>query len=145
MLRGGGPGGESGVRVGQHRVAAVGELRGAGVVGAAFEGEPPPAVRPDAFGQAEGGAQGGQRAALLDVQLDDRAEVRQQVVAGARAGGVVTAAAMASASVVPPVSVRARAASGAMAPVSRRLPRQGTPNRAPSSSVKTASTTDRSG
>ena len=55
------------------------------------------------------------------------------------------AAVIAAASVTPSSSPRARAAPGSMAPVIRRLPRQGTRKRAPSSSVKTAIATGRSG
>ncbi len=89
VLRGGLAGGQHGGRVGQHRVAAVGEPGRARVVGAAGEVEPPPAVRPDALGQAEGGALRGERAALLDVQFDEGADAGQQVVAGAEVAGVV--------------------------------------------------------
>ena len=58
------------------------------MIGAALEDEPPPAVRPDPFGQAQGGTQGGERAALLDVQFDEGADAVQQVVAGTEPGRV---------------------------------------------------------
>ncbi len=46
-------------------------------------------MRPDAFGQAQGGALGSECAALLDVQFDDRADAGQQVVAGTEVAGVM--------------------------------------------------------
>jgi hypothetical protein len=52
---------------------------------------------------------------------------------------------MAAARLTPSPSRRSAAAAGAMAPTSRRLPRQATPNRAPSSSVKAATATGRAG
>ncbi len=52
---------------------------------------------------------------------------------------------MAAANVVPPTSVSARALAGSIAPVSSRLPRQATPNLAPSSSVNAATATGRRG
>jgi hypothetical protein len=58
------------------------------VVGPAGEHQPPAAVRPDPLGHSDGGVQRGQRAALLDVQLDEGAEASQQVVAGADQAGV---------------------------------------------------------
>jgi len=68
---------------------ARGEPGRPGVIGATGEIEPPAAVRPDAFGQAQGGALRGERAALLDVQFDEGAEAGQQVVAGAEVAGVL--------------------------------------------------------
>ena len=82
VTRGGVAGREDGSRVGQHRIFTVGQPGRAGVVGAALEIKPPPAVRPDPLGQAEGGAHRGERAALLDVQFDERGHAVQQV--GAR-------------------------------------------------------------
>jgi hypothetical protein len=52
---------------------------------------------------------------------------------------------MAAASVVPAASVSARALAGSSTPVSSRLPRQATPNLAPSSSVNAATATGRRG
>ncbi len=52
---------------------------------------------------------------------------------------------MAAASVVPAASVSARALAGSSTPASSRLPRQATPNLAPSSSVNAATATGRRG
>jgi hypothetical protein len=78
------------------------------------------------------------------VQFDERTGPAEQVLVG-RAGWVAPAAVIAAASVIPSSSLRPRAAPGSMAPVIRRLPRHGTLNRAPSSSVKTAMAMARSG
>ena len=101
-------------------------------------------MRPDALGHAEGRVHRRQRAALLDVQFDERADPAEQVVVGSEQAGVGARGGIAAASVIPSSSLRPRAAS-VMAPVIRRLPRHGTLNRAPSSSVKTAMAMARSG
>ena len=88
MLGGGLAGGQHGARVGQHRVVPVGEPGRARVVGAAGEVEAPPPVRPDALGDADRGAHRRQGPALLDVQLDERAEPREQVLVGSDQAGV---------------------------------------------------------
>ena len=75
-------GGEDGARVREHRVVPVGEPGGARVVGAPGEVEPPAAVRPDSLGDAHGGAQRRQRAALLHVQFDEGADAHQEIIAG---------------------------------------------------------------
>ena len=59
--------------------------------------------------------------------------------------GSCPAAAMASARVIPAASASARAVAGSMAPASSRLPRQATPNRAPSSSLNAAIPSGRTG
>ena len=59
------------------------------MVGLALEIQPPAAVRPDPFGQADGRAQRGEGPALLDVQLDDGADAVQQVIARAQGAGIV--------------------------------------------------------
>ena len=64
---------------------------------------------------------------------------------GPRAAGSCPAAVIASASVVPPESVSARARAGSIAPASSRLPRQATPNLAPSSSQNAATASGRTG
>ena len=73
-LLGGGPGGQHGVRVADHRVAAVRQPGGAGVVGLAGEVDPPAAVRPEAGADGHRVAGVDQRPALLDVQLDESAD-----------------------------------------------------------------------
>ena len=77
-------GGESGHRVGQHRVAPVLHARRAGVVGLPGEVEAPPAVRPDLAGEADGDVAVDEVAALLDVQLDERADAVQGEQPGRR-------------------------------------------------------------
>ena len=62
----------------QHRVAAVAEPGGPGVVGAPGERQPPPAVRPDPLRHPDRGVQVRERAALLDVQFHVRADAREQ-------------------------------------------------------------------
>jgi len=58
------------------------------VIGATGEREPPAPVRPDPLGQAQGRAHRGERAALLDVQFDERGQAVKQVRAGAEQAGV---------------------------------------------------------
>jgi hypothetical protein len=58
------------------------------VISAATEIEPPAAVRPDPLGQAQRGPLGGERAALLDVQFDERADAVQQIVTGPEEAGI---------------------------------------------------------
>ena len=82
-------GGQHGGGQPEHRVVAVHQPGGAGVVGLAVEVQPPPAVRPDAVGDADGGARVDQAAALLDVQLDQGADPAQRLVVAAELLGIV--------------------------------------------------------
>ena len=62
-----------------HRVPPVGQPGGAGVVGLTRDVEPPPAVRPDRRSHRDRRPEVDQSAALLDVQLDERADTGQRV------------------------------------------------------------------
>ena len=64
-----------------------------------------------------------------------------RVSSGPIPAGSCPADVIAPASVLPPASVSARAFTGSVTPVSSRLPRQATPNLAPSSSLNAATTT----
>ena len=138
-------GGQHGGGQPEHRVVAVHQPGGAGVVGLAVEVQPPPAVRPDAAGDADRSAGVDEAAALLDVQLDQGADPAQRLVVAAELLGSCPAARIASASVVPSASVSRRARSASSAPVSSRDPAQAMPNRAPSSSVKLTTPSGRAG
>ena len=132
---------------GQHRVAPVGHPGGAGVVGLAGEVEPPPAVRPDRAGHRRPARPGRpSAAALLDVQLDERADPAQQRPGRgpSRPGRRRRRQRLGERH---PVAVAQRAARGpaSSAPVSSREPEAGTPNRAPSSSAKAATASGRAG
>ncbi|CAM5707979.1 hypothetical protein SBADM41S_07912 [Streptomyces badius] len=83
-------GGEHGLGVREHRVAAVDEPGGARVVGLAPEVEPPAAVRPDGGGDADGVAGQVEGAALLDVEFDERADPGEAFRVGADGPGVVS-------------------------------------------------------
>ena len=65
------------VGIPEHGVAAVLEAGGAGVVGLAGEVEAPAPVRPDVAGDGDRRAEVDERAPLLDVQLDERADPTQ--------------------------------------------------------------------
>ena len=84
-----------------------------------------------------------QRAALLDVQLDEGADAGRAGPGPAPPAGRRRPCASAKRDPVA-VAQRRRAVAGSIAPVSSREPRQATPNRAPSSSAN-AATADRPG
>ena len=130
----------------EHRVVAVHEPGGAGVVGLAGQVEPPPAVRPDAVGDPDRRAAVHQVHALLDVQLDAAC---RRGAASRRPGRGGPGRARRRASPRPAscrrASARPRAWSGSSAPVSSREPAQAMPNRAPSSSVKLTTASGRAG
>ena len=107
--------------------------------------EPPATVRPDRGRHADRGVHVDERAPLLDVQLDERADPAQRLVVAPEPARVGPAARMASAIDTPSASVQARARSGSSAPVSSREPTQATPNRAPSSSANATTATGRRG
>ena len=77
-----GAGGQHDAGEGEHRVVAVGEPGGARVVGPAGQVEAPAAVRVDRGADGDGPAQVDQRPALLDVQLDERADPAQRLRVG---------------------------------------------------------------
>ena len=79
-------GGQHGLGVGEHRVAAVHEPGGARVVGLAPEVEPPAAVRPDGGGDTDRVAGEVEGAALFDVELDERTDAGEPF--GVRADGL---------------------------------------------------------
>ncbi len=81
----GGAGGQHGCRRGQHRVAAVGHLGGAGVVALAGQREVPSAVRQDR--RRDRHRMITQQPALLHVQLDETADIGQYRI-GAEAGRI---------------------------------------------------------
>lgn len=79
-------------RGGQHRVAAVGQLGGAGVVALSLDADAPAAVFEDRRGDRHGRVEVDEALALLDVEFDERADARERLGVGAeraepRAGG----------------------------------------------------------
>ena len=76
----------------EHGVLALGERGGAGVVGLTGHVDPPAAVRPDVAADTDGVAELDQAAALLDVQLDERADPGERLVVAAEAGRVAAGA-----------------------------------------------------
>ena len=146
VVAGGGdlPGGEHGGRRRHHGVPAARHRGGAGVVALPGERQPPPAVRQDRRRDRDRRADVGERAALLDVQLDEAAERGQALVVPARSRpGSTPAAAAAWANVTPAASVRAAMAAGSTAPVISFDPRQAMPNLDPSSSANAITATGR--
>ena len=83
-------GGQHGVRVPDHRVAAVREPGGSGVVGLAREVDPPPAVRPEPGADRQRVAGVDQRPALLDVQFDESPDPAKGLRIAPEVGGVPT-------------------------------------------------------
>ena len=102
-------------------------------------------MRPDSLGDADGGAEARQRAALLDMQLDIRPDAGSSSSSGPSASGSRPAARIASTRLIPSWSRSSLAAAGSTAPVSSRLPRHATPNLAPSSSMNAATAIGRAG
>ena len=140
------PGREHRGRVGQHRVPAVGQPGGARVVGPAGELQPPPAVRPDALGDPDAAPSAASARPCSTCSSTNAPMLASRSSSGPEQRRVAARRRpWPAARVTPSSSVRARAASGSTAPVSRRLPRQATPNRAPSSSVNAATATGRAG
>ena len=130
----------------EHRVVAVDQPGGAGVVGLAVEVEPPPAVRPDAAARRR------PRAPRRRGPGPARRAARRRCRPGAasrRRGRAASGRARPRSSPRPASCRRRRAGRGpgpaSSAPVSSREPAQAMPNRAPSSSVKLTTASGRAG
>ena len=147
MPAGGLPGGEHGRGEGQHRVLPVGQP------GRARRGWPRPVKskrqRPCgqiALGDADRRAQRSASARPCSMCSSTKAPMpASSSSSGPMPAGSCPAAVIASARLTPSPSRSARAAPGSITPVSSRLPRQATPNRAPSSSPKAATAIGRAG
>ena len=92
MRLGGAAGGDDCRGEAEHRVLAVLETGGAGVVGLTERADPPAAVRPDVAADGDGGVdlEVGQEPALLDVELDERAHPPDRLGVGPQCLGVTT-------------------------------------------------------
>ena len=127
-------GGEGGHRVAEHRVVPVLHPGGAGVVRRPGEVEAVAAVRPDPARHPDRRVAVHQVAALLDVQLDEAADPVQP--GGPAQGGARGRRPPSRPPRRTPSRSRSRsAASGVIAPLARREPRQAIPKRDPSSSA----------
>jgi hypothetical protein len=87
---GGLAGGEHRTGIPEHRVVAVLEPGGAGVVRLPGEVKPPPTMGPDVAADGDGVVEVDQTAALFDVELDEAADPAQGVVVATDAVRVAT-------------------------------------------------------
>ena len=128
--------GQHGARTADHRIPAIAQPGGAGVVGLTGNLDPPPAVRPKPVANRDSTAEVDQAATLLDVQLENDPMRPRASGSGPRCSGLPPGPTHCLRHGHAVGVTQARALSGLSAPVITRDPAQETPNRAPSSSTK---------